>query len=105
MLIRGLIAVVLAFPVAAACVMGCSPADNRTPQSPRIYVFDGGVLRSDTARYRLTDADVEDVSLSVASYLIVHPRGVLIWEAGAVADHERSGEIGVEQRLLRRDGQ
>jgi glyoxylase-like metal-dependent hydrolase (beta-lactamase superfamily II) len=85
--------------------MGCSPADNRTPQSPRIYVFDGGVLRSDTARYRLTDADVEDVSLSVASYLIVHPRGVLIWEAGAVADHERSGEIGVEQRLLRRDGQ
>lgn len=78
---------------------------KRTVQSPRIYVFDGGVLASDTARYRLTDADVEEVPLSVASYLIVHSRGVLMWDAGAVADHERTGKIGVEQRLLRRDGQ
>jgi glyoxylase-like metal-dependent hydrolase (beta-lactamase superfamily II) len=73
--------------------------------SPRLYVFDGGVLASETARYRLTDADVEEVELSVASYLIVHPRGVLLWDAGAVADRERSGPVGFEQRLLRRDGQ
>ena len=73
--------------------------------SPRLYVFDGGVLASETARYRLTDADVEEVELSVASFLIVHPRGVLLWDAGAVADHERSGPVGFEQRLLRRDGQ
>jgi N-acyl homoserine lactone hydrolase len=72
--------------------------------SPRIYVFDGGVLASETARYRLTDADVDEVSLSVASFLIVHPRGVLLWDAGAVADHERSGDVGFEQRLVRRDG-
>ena len=78
---------------------------NNPIRSPRVYVFDGGVLASETARYRLTDADVEDVALSVASYLIVHPRGVLMWDAGAVADHERVGPVGVEQRLLRRDGQ
>jgi len=41
----------------------------------------------------------------VASFLIVHPRGVLMWDAGAVADHERTGPVGTEQRLLRRDGQ
>jgi glyoxylase-like metal-dependent hydrolase (beta-lactamase superfamily II) len=73
--------------------------------SPRLYVLDGGVLASETARYRLTDADVEEVALSVASYLIVHPRGVLMWDAGAVADHERGVPVGSEQRLLRRDGQ
>src|SRR5688572_31581199 len=73
--------------------------------SPRLYVLEGGVLASETARYRLTDADVEEVELSVASYLIVHPHGVLLWDAGAVADHERSGPVGYEQRLLRRDGQ
>jgi glyoxylase-like metal-dependent hydrolase (beta-lactamase superfamily II) len=73
--------------------------------SLRLYVLDGGVLASETARYRLTDADVEEVELSVASYLIVHPRGVLLWDAGAVADRERSGPVGFEQRLLRRDGQ
>jgi glyoxylase-like metal-dependent hydrolase (beta-lactamase superfamily II) len=80
-------------------------AQNNAITSPRLYVFDGGVLASDTARYRLTDADVEEVPLSVASYLIVHPRGVLMWDAGAVADHERSGGLGYEQRLVRRDNQ
>lgn len=80
-------------------------AQSRNVTSPRIYVFDGGVLASETARYRLTDADVEEVPLSVASFLIVHPRGVLMWDAGAVADRERGGDVGFEQRLLRRDGQ
>jgi N-acyl homoserine lactone hydrolase len=80
-------------------------AQNTTVTSPRLYVFDGGVLASETARYRLTDADVEEVPLSIASFLIVHPRGVLMWDAGAVADGERSGGLGYEQRLLRRDNQ
>jgi N-acyl homoserine lactone hydrolase len=80
-------------------------AQSTKVQSPRIYVFDGGVLASETARYRLTDADVQEVSLSVASFLIVHPRGVLMWDAGAVADHERAGGLGFEQRILRRDNQ
>jgi glyoxylase-like metal-dependent hydrolase (beta-lactamase superfamily II) len=79
-------------------------AQSTAVTSPRLYVFDGGVLASETARYRLTDADVEEVSLSVASFLIVHPRGVLMWDAGAVADHERTGGVGYEQRLVRRDG-
>ena len=80
-------------------------AQNRAPTTPRLYVFDGGVLASETARYRLTDAEVEEVSLSVASFLVVHPRGVLLWDAGAVSDHERAGDVGFEQRILRRDGQ
>jgi hypothetical protein len=54
--------------------------------------------------YRLTDADVQEIPISVASFLIVHPRGVLLWDAGAVADHERGGDIGFDQRLVRRDG-
>ncbi|MEO8467549.1 MAG: N-acyl homoserine lactonase family protein [Gammaproteobacteria bacterium] len=88
--------------VAAATVnaQGARPA----VMTPRIYVMDGGVLASETARYRLTDADVEEVPISVASFLIVHPRGVLMWDAGAVADHERGGDVGFDQRLVRRDG-
>src|SRR5215470_1716933 len=85
--------------VLAAVISGCSRA-----ATPRLYVFDGGVLASDTSRYRLTDKDVEEVSLSVASFLIVHPRGLLVWEAGAVPDRERAGDVGFEQRFLRRDG-
>jgi len=96
---------VLRRALAAALVLtaafGLEAQSNVT--SPRIYVFDGGVLASETARYRLTDADVQEVELSVASFLIVHPRGVLMWDAGAVADHERSGPLGYNQRLVRRD--
>jgi glyoxylase-like metal-dependent hydrolase (beta-lactamase superfamily II) len=93
------VVVLLALAVASTVAAQASVA------SPRIYVLDGGVLASETARYRLTDADVEEVPLSVASFLIVHPRGVLMWDAGAVADRERAGPVGFEQRLLRRDGQ
>jgi glyoxylase-like metal-dependent hydrolase (beta-lactamase superfamily II) len=99
----------IGLPRALAVVLAVAATSTLHAQSsvtsPRLYVFDGGVLASETARYRLTDADVEEVELSVASYLVVHPRGVLLWDAGAVADRERSGPVGHEQRLLRRDGQ
>jgi N-acyl homoserine lactone hydrolase len=90
---------------ASLIVASALSAQSAAVTSPRLYVFDGGVLASETARYRLTDADVEEVELSVASFLVVHPRGVLMWDAGAVADHERSGGLNYEQRLVRRDGQ
>jgi glyoxylase-like metal-dependent hydrolase (beta-lactamase superfamily II) len=91
------------FLVLAAAALAA--AQGTGVSSPRIYVLDGGVLKSETARYRLTDAEVQEVALSVASYLIVHPRGVLMWDAGAVADRERGGPVGFEQRLVRRDNQ
>jgi N-acyl homoserine lactone hydrolase len=97
---RVLGAVLALFAAATVNAQGARPA----VKTPRIYVFDGGVLASETARYRLTDADVQEVSISVASFLIVHPRGVLMWDAGAVADHERGGDVGFDQRLVRRDG-
>ena len=58
----------------------------QAPASPRLYVLDGGILESDPARYRLTSQEVATTELSVAAYLIVHPRGTLLWDAGAVPD-------------------
>jgi glyoxylase-like metal-dependent hydrolase (beta-lactamase superfamily II) len=96
----GLAGLVAAGPAAA------QGAANTAVQTPRLYVLDGGVLASDPTRYRLTVDEVDEVPLSIASYLIVHPRGVLLWDAGAIADDERiAGPIGVEQRVLRADGQ
>jgi glyoxylase-like metal-dependent hydrolase (beta-lactamase superfamily II) len=76
------------------------------PSSVRLFVLEGGVLASDPARYRLTNDEVETTALSIAAYLIVHPRGVLLWDAAAVADGERvSSAAGAEQRLVRTDRQ
>lgn len=56
------------------------------PSSMRLYVFDGGTLESDPARYRLTKEEVGTTELSIGAYLIVHPKGVLLWDAGAIPD-------------------
>lgn len=76
-------------------------------QAPlRLYVLDGGVLQSDPGRYQLTKEDVGITELAVAAYLIVHPRGVLMWDTGAVPDTEwtASGQP-IEQRLVLQDKQ
>jgi glyoxylase-like metal-dependent hydrolase (beta-lactamase superfamily II) len=87
--LRGIVAV-----LAASAAAGVSPATTasgqarrpETPRSVRLYVLDGGTLQSDPARYRLTKEDVGTTELSVGAYLIVHPKGILMWETGAVPD-------------------
>ena len=85
-----------------------APQDRRPtpPTSVRLYVFDGGTLESDPARYRLTKEDVGTTQLSVAAYLIVHPKGVLLWDTAAVPDEVWSPTGSpIQQRLVLPDGQ
>ncbi len=58
------------------------------PSSVRMYVFDGGVLRiaDPMALFGLKKEEVKATDLSDGAYLIVHPRGTLMWEAGLVPD-------------------
>jgi N-acyl homoserine lactone hydrolase len=72
----------------------------------RLYVLDGGTLESDPARYQLTKEDVGMTQLSVAAYLIVHPKGLLMWDTEAVPDSEWTPTGSpVKQRLVLADGQ
>ena len=76
------------------------------PVPIKLYVFDGGTLESDPARYELTKEDVKVTQLSVAAYLIVHPKGLLMWDTEAVPDSEWTPTGGpVRQRLTLADGQ
>ncbi len=79
-----------ALAVAAGSAQAPSSGGGRpaAPRTPRLYVLDGGTLESDPARYRLTKEDVGVTQLSVAAYLIVHPRGVLMWDTGAIPDDD-----------------
>jgi N-acyl homoserine lactone hydrolase len=57
------------------------------PKSLRLYVLDGGSLNiPDTSPYRLKKEDLATKDMSVACFLIVHPKGTLIWDACAVPD-------------------
>lgn len=53
----------------------------------RLYVFDCGTLHiANLGRFRLTREEVETSDLSVPCFLVVHPKGTLIWDTGAIPD-------------------
>jgi N-acyl homoserine lactone hydrolase len=86
---RRLLAVIVATSAFAVTPSG-GQRDSTTPPkaaSLRLYAFDCGTLTAaDPARFRLTRAEVATTDLSVACFLVVHPRGRLMWDPGAVAD-------------------
>jgi glyoxylase-like metal-dependent hydrolase (beta-lactamase superfamily II) len=63
------------------------------PKTVRMYVFDCGVLKiaDPMPLFGLKKEEVGATDLSDAAYLIVHPRGTLMWEAGLVPDSSIGG--------------
>jgi N-acyl homoserine lactone hydrolase len=57
------------------------------PRSVRLYVFNCGVLHNaDMGRFNLKKEDVTTTDMSIACFLIAHPKGNLIWDTGAIPD-------------------
>ena len=61
-------------------------------KSPRLYVFDCGTLEGDPVRFNLKREEMATTNMSVACYLVVHPKGTLIWDTGAVPDGDVKSE-------------
>jgi glyoxylase-like metal-dependent hydrolase (beta-lactamase superfamily II) len=70
--------------------------------SPRIYVFDNGAISGlDPALFNFKREELAEVDFVNTSYLIVHPRGTLMFDAGAVADgHFESGGGPVVEGIM-----
>src|SRR4051812_48795245 len=63
------------------------------PKSLRVYVFDGGKLDGgDPARFSLKREEMAVADMSIAAYLVVHPKGTLMWDAAALPDSELTSE-------------
>src|SRR5262249_20169849 len=70
---------------AAETMQSKSPGADR--RRVRLYVFDCGTLHiADLGRFGLKKEEVATSDLAVPSFLIVHPKGTLIWDTGAVPD-------------------
>lgn len=67
-------------------------------QSVRLYVFDCGVLkRGEPTAYGLTRAQVGSTDFSDPCYLVVHPRGTLLWDVGIIPDDQiKPGGVEVQ---------
>jgi N-acyl homoserine lactone hydrolase len=57
----------------------------QTTRPVRLYVFDCGSLKSGNPE-PLLQRGVTTTDMSVAAFLIVHPRGTLLWDAGVIPD-------------------
>jgi glyoxylase-like metal-dependent hydrolase (beta-lactamase superfamily II) len=58
----------------------------------RLYVFNCGTLHFDNAdAYALKKEEVANLDMSVPAFLIVHPKGTLLFEAGIIPDTAFTG--------------
>jgi glyoxylase-like metal-dependent hydrolase (beta-lactamase superfamily II) len=57
------------------------------PKMLRLYVFDCGVIKGlDPALFNFKREEVAETSFAVPCYLIVHPKGTLMWDVGVIPD-------------------
>ena len=80
-----------------AAVLVASAADaqrsGRAPTSPRIYVFENGTISGlDPALFNFKREELKQVDFVNSAYLIVHPRGTVMVDSGAVPDSHFKGD-------------
>ena len=57
----------------------------KRPKSVRLYIFDNGVIKGlDPATFHFRKEELATTDMVVCSYLIVHPKGTLMWDSGAI---------------------
>jgi N-acyl homoserine lactone hydrolase len=89
----------------ASCAVALAFAEP--PPTLRLYVLDCGTLHiADTGRFRLKRQEVATSDMSVACFLIAHPKGTLIWDTGAVPDADwRATGAAVTHHVVLPDSQ
>src|SRR5438477_12379156 len=78
---------------AVSVVFGFPPANAQQPQKPqppqslRLYVLDCGIITPPNVdAYGLKPSEVADTRMITPCFLIVHPRGSLMWDTGEIPD-------------------
>jgi N-acyl homoserine lactone hydrolase len=77
--------VLLAVTLLTVSARARTAADATPPKvkSVRLYIMDGGLLKDQPAQsYELAPDQVTTTDMSVPVFLIVHPKGTLLWDTG-----------------------
>lgn len=100
MIHRRIALVLIAAMVAAAPSMRAQNV-RQAVQSPRIYIFDNGRISGlDPKLFNFTREELKEVDFVNTSYLIVHPKGTLMFDAGAVPDSHFKGNAPVTEGIM-----
>ena len=72
---------------------GAQAHKPKPPKSLRLYIFDGGTIKGlDPAIFGFKKEDLAATDFTVVSYLIVHPKGTLMWDTGVIPDSAFKGD-------------
>jgi glyoxylase-like metal-dependent hydrolase (beta-lactamase superfamily II) len=95
---------VLSVAALAVAMLALATAQERPPavKSVRLYVFENGSIRGlDPKLFNFTREELKEVDFTNTSYLIVHPKGTLMFDSGAVEDsHFKSGGAPVTEGIM-----
>lgn len=92
--------------VATVAVATLSPASaQQRPASVsavRLYVFENGAIKGlDPKLFNFTREELKEVDFTNSSYLVVHPKGTLMFDAGAIEDsHFKADGAPVTEGIL-----
>ena len=90
--------------VALACAWSATPgAQNRSaaPTTLRLYIFDNGEITGlDPKLFGFARAELKEVDFVNVSYLIAHPRGTVMFEAGGIPDDHFPATGGAKEGVL-----
>lgn len=97
---------ILAFAVLTLAITHASASQAAdAPNTPRLYILDCGTIAPmDPKLFGLTASEVNrEVTFVTPCYLVVHPRGTLIWDVGQVPDQDipDDGTEVVQQNILK----
>jgi glyoxylase-like metal-dependent hydrolase (beta-lactamase superfamily II) len=63
------------------------------PKSPRLYIFDCGVIKGlGVELFGFKPGEVPPRDFFVPCYLVVHPKGTLMWDVGVISDGAFKGD-------------
>jgi glyoxylase-like metal-dependent hydrolase (beta-lactamase superfamily II) len=83
---------------AVSFAFGLPPANAQQPQTPRLYVLDCGIITPPNVdNYGFKPSEVADTRMVTPCFLIVHPRGSLMWDTGEIPDSAFTGGISPQK--------
>jgi hypothetical protein len=83
---------------AAASSAQQTPAKVKTT---RLYIFDNGAIKGlDPKLFNFTREELKEVDFRNTSYLIVHPRGTLMFDSGGIPDGQFKGNEPATEGIM-----
>src|SRR5215467_6229946 len=81
------------FLLLAAAILCAAPAAQGKVSSPRLYIFDCGVIKGlGVELFGFKAGEVPPRDFFVPCYLVVHPKGTLMWDVGVIPDSAFKGD-------------